>query len=138
MNPMRLAIVADHGGFALNEQRLTRLHETIDFGTRFLDPDDDDPDVVLPLARAVAAGKIQRPIAICGSGVGAAVCANKVAGVRAALIHGHFSPGQGVQDAHMHVRCLGGRTEGPAIEESGEGVGLRKRGPSAQCPQTSR
>lgn len=119
MNPMRLGIVADHGGFALKEQLLTHLraagHEAVDFGARFLDPEDDYPDVVVPLARAVAAGEIQRGIAICGSGVGAAVCANKIAGVRAALIHDHFSARQGVEDDHMNVLCLGGRTEGPAM-----------------------
>ena len=54
-------------------------------------------------------------MAICGSGVGACVCANKIAGVRAALIEDHFSAGQGVEDDHLNVICLGGRTEGPAV-----------------------
>jgi ribose 5-phosphate isomerase B len=116
MTLTRLGIVADHGGFALKELLLTRLraagYETSDFGARFLDPEDDYPDVVVPLARAVAAGEIQKGIAICGSGVGAAVCANKIAGVRVALIHDHFSARQGVEDDHMNVLCLGGRTEG--------------------------
>ena len=119
MDPMRLGIVADHGGFVLKEQLLSQLraagHEVIDFGASRLDPDDDYPDFVVPLARAVEAGEVERGVAICGSGVGAAVCANKVPGVRAALIHDHFSAHQGVEDDRMNILCLGGRTEGPAV-----------------------
>ena len=80
-----------------------------------LNPGDDYPDFVLPLAGAVAAGKLERGVAICGSGVGAAVCAGKVPGVRAALIHDHFSACQGVEDDHMNIICMGGRTVGPAV-----------------------
>ena len=78
-------------------------------------PGDDYPDFVIPLARAVAEGKVERGIAICGSGVGASVCANKIPGVRAGLIHDHFSARQGVEDDHMNVICMGGRTVGPAV-----------------------
>jgi ribose 5-phosphate isomerase B len=70
---------------------------------------------VLPLAQAVAAAKVDREIAICGSGVGASVCANKVRGIRAALVHDHFSAKQGVEDDHMNILCMGGRTVGPAV-----------------------
>ena len=76
---------------------------------------DDYPDYVIPLAKAVVAGKVERGVAICGSGVGAAVCANKVRGIRAALIHDHFSARQGVEDDHMNILCMGGRTVGPAV-----------------------
>jgi ribose 5-phosphate isomerase B len=76
---------------------------------------DDYPDYVIPLAEAVAVGDVDRGIAICGSGVGASVCANKIHGVRAALIHDHFSAKQGVEDDHMNVLCMGGRTVGPAV-----------------------
>jgi ribose 5-phosphate isomerase B len=62
-----------------------------------------------------AATKVERGIAICGSGVGAAVCANKVKGVRACLIHDHFSAKQGVEDDHMNILCIGGRTVGPEV-----------------------
>ena len=75
-----------------------------------LNPGDDYPDFVIPLAEAVAAGKVDRGVAVCGSGVGASVCANKVPGVRAALIHDHFSAHQGVEDDHMNIICMGGRT----------------------------
>ncbi|MBV8451999.1 MAG: RpiB/LacA/LacB family sugar-phosphate isomerase [Deltaproteobacteria bacterium] len=64
---------------------------------------------------ALVAGNVQRGIAICGSGVGAAVCANKVKGIRAALIHDHFSARQGVEDDHMNVLCIGGRTVGSEV-----------------------
>jgi ribose 5-phosphate isomerase B len=76
---------------------------------------DDYPDFVIPLARAVASGDVERGIALCGSGVGASVCASKVAGVRAALIQDHFSVRQGVEDDHLNVLCLGGRTTGPEV-----------------------
>ena len=56
---------------------------------------------------------MERGVAICGSGVGASVCANKVPGIRAALIHDHFSAQQGVEDDHMNILCMGGRTVGP-------------------------
>jgi len=116
---MRVGIATDHGGFNLKEEMVAQLHaaghEVVDFGAQSLCPDDDYPDVVIPLARSVAAGKVERGLAICGSGVGASVCANKVPGVRAALIHDHFSARQGVEDDHMNMLCMGGRTVGPAV-----------------------
>jgi ribose 5-phosphate isomerase B len=63
----------------------------------------------------VTGGTVDRGVAVCGSGVGAAVCANKIPGIRAALIHDHFSARQGVEDDHMNVLCMGGRTIGPAV-----------------------
>jgi ribose 5-phosphate isomerase B len=63
----------------------------------------------------VAASTVERGVAVCGSGVGASICANKIPGVRAALIHDHFSAGQGVEDDHMNIICLGGRTVGPSV-----------------------
>ncbi len=116
---MRVGIATDHGGFSLKEEMVTQLraagHEVVDFGAQSLSPDDDYPDVVVPLAQAVAEGKVDRGVAICGSGVGASVCANKVPGIRAALIHDHFSAQQGVEDDHMNILCMGGRTVGPAV-----------------------
>ncbi|HTZ46573.1 MAG TPA: 6-phosphogluconolactonase [Verrucomicrobiae bacterium] len=116
---MRLGIATDHGGFALKEEIIARLrdagHEVTDFGAHQLAEGDDYPDFVLLLAHAVAAGKLDRGIAICGSGVGASVCANKVPGIRAALIHDHFSAKQGAEDDHMNILCMGGRTVGPAV-----------------------
>ena len=115
----RVGIATDHGGFGLKEELLAKLraagHEVVDFGAHELNPGDDYPDFVTPLALAVAAGKVDRGIAICGSGVGAAVCANKVSGIRAGLVHDHFSARQGVEDDHMNIICMGGRTIGPAV-----------------------
>jgi ribose 5-phosphate isomerase B len=116
---MRVGIATDHGGFSLKEDLLAHLrdagHNVVDVGAHSLSPGDDYPDFVVPLARAVAAGKIERGIAVCGSGVGASVCANKIPGIRAALIHDHFSAQQGVEDDHMNILCMGGRTVGPAV-----------------------
>ncbi len=116
---MRIGIAADHGGVELKGKLAGLLraagHEVTDFGAYALTPDDDYPDFVTPLARAVAAEKVDRGVAVCGSGVGASICANKITGVRAALIEDHFSARQGVEDDHMNLLCLGGRTIGPAV-----------------------
>jgi ribose 5-phosphate isomerase B len=116
---MRVGIATDHGGFALKQDLAGRLraagHDVVDFGADTLTPDDDYPDFVIPLARAVATGTVERGVAVCGSGVGASVCANKMPGVRAALIPDHFSATQGVEDDHMNVICIGGRTVGPSV-----------------------
>jgi len=116
---MRIGIATDHGGFALKEELIKQLrgagHEVVEFGAYRLDESDDYPDYVVPLAQAVAAQEVERGLAICGSGVGASVCANKIRGVRAALIHDHFSSRQGVEDDHMNILCMGGRTVGPAV-----------------------
>src|ERR1035441_7064203 len=117
--PARVGIAADHGGFELKEILAARLREAgydlIDFGAHQLTPDDDYPDFVIPLAQAVVAGKADRGVAICGSGVGASVCANKINGVRACLIEDHFSAKQGVEDDNLNIICLGGRIEGPEL-----------------------
>ena len=116
---MRIGVATDHGGFNLKEELLKQLreagHEVVDFGAHRLNQGDDYPDYVIPLAEAVAAQKVDRGVAICGSGVGASVCANKIRGVRAALIHDHFSARQGVEDDHMNILCMGGRTVGAAV-----------------------
>jgi ribose 5-phosphate isomerase B len=116
---MRIGIATDHGGFALKQYLAAKLksggHEIVDFGAHDLKPDDDYPDFVIPLAIAVANGKVDRGIAVCGSGVGATVCANKVKGVRACLIEDHFSARQGVEDDDLNLICLGGRIEGPEL-----------------------
>jgi ribose 5-phosphate isomerase B len=116
---MRVGIATDHGGFDLKEELVKKLqeagHEVVDFGAHRLSEGDDYPDYVVPLAHAVAAQEVDRGVAICGSGVGASVCANKIPGIRAALIHDHFSAKQGVEDDHMNILCMGGRTVGPAV-----------------------
>lgn len=113
---MKIGIAADHGGFALKEviKKFLQVqhHEVKDFGAMERDDTDDYPDFVVPLAKSVAAGEVERGIAICGSGVGASIAVNKIPGVRAALIHDHFSAHQGVEDDDMNLLCLGGRVTG--------------------------
>jgi ribose 5-phosphate isomerase B len=116
---MRVGIATDHGGMELKESIAAKLraagYDVVDFGAHALDPNDDYPDFVIPLARAVAGGDIERGVAVCGSGVGASVCANKIPGIRAALVEDHYSAHQGVEHDDMNVLCLGGRTVGTAV-----------------------
>ena len=116
---MRVGIATDHGGFGLKEELVAHLrtagHEVVEYGAAALTAGDDYPDFVIPLAHAVAGEKVERGVAICGSGVGASVCANKIPGIRAGLIHDHFSARQGVEDDHMNIICMGGRTVGPSV-----------------------
>jgi ribose 5-phosphate isomerase B len=118
---MHIGIAADHGGFELKARLATVLeaagHQVEDFGAHELVVGDDYPDEVVPLARAVARGEIVRGIAICGSGVGACIAANKVKGVRAALITDSFSAHQGVEDDDMNVICLGARVIGDSLAQ---------------------
>ncbi len=113
---MKIGFATDHGGYVLKDPILRALHasghEVRDFGAYDLNPDDDFPDFVIPLARAVAQGEVDRGIAVCGSGVGASFAANKVTGVRSALIHESYSAHQGVEDDNMNLLCLGGRIVG--------------------------
>ena len=117
--PKLIGIASDHGGYELKEYLAGKLreagYEPIDFGDRRPQPDDDYPDFVVPLARAVARGDVDRAVAICASGVGAAVAANKVAGVRSCLIHDGFSAHQGVEDDNLNMICLGGLVVGHAL-----------------------
>jgi ribose 5-phosphate isomerase B len=114
-----IGVAADHGGYELKEYLAGMLraagHQVIDFGNRQPAPDDDYPDFVVPLARAIAGGEVERGVAVCGSGVGASVAANKVAGVRACLIHETFSARQGVEDDNVNMICLGGRVLGHGL-----------------------
>jgi ribose 5-phosphate isomerase B len=116
---MRIGIATDHGGFELKQKLAERLraagHEVVDFGAHKMESGDDYPDFIIPLGQAVAAGKVDRGVAVCGSGVGASICACKIKGVRACLIEDNFSARQGVEDDNMNLICLGGRIEGPEL-----------------------
>ena len=118
---MKIGLAADHGGYALKKfihPYLVSLgYEVKDFGAYELNDQDDYPDFVIPLARAVADREVDRGVAICGSGVGASVAANKVHGVRSALIHDHFSAHQGVEDDNLNLLCLGGRVIGNMLAQ---------------------
>jgi ribose 5-phosphate isomerase B len=128
---MKVGIAADHGGFELKQilhaYLLSLNYEVVDFGAFEQDDEDDYPDFIIPLSKALASGKIQKGIAICGSGVGAAICANKVKGVRASLVTDHFSAHQGVEDDDMNMLCLGGRITGVAVAKELAKVFLESR-----------
>ena len=112
---MKIGIAADHGGYDLKQQiqkYLASRYTIKDFGAFNLDAADDYPDFILPLAKAVSSQEVERGIAICGSGVGACIAANKIKGVRACLINDHFSAHQGVEDDDMNLICIGGRVTG--------------------------
>jgi len=107
---MKVAFGADHGGLNLKNALAKRLqpeYEVVDLGAYQLDPEDDYPDFAAAVAGAVASGKAERGILICGSGVGACVAANKINGVRACLCHDTYSAHQGVEHDDLNVLCLG-------------------------------
>ena len=115
---LRVALGADHGGFALKNELVKLLEESyeiLDVGAYTLDPQDDYPDFAIAVARAVASGKARRGVIICGSGVGACVAANKVPGIRAGLCHDTYSAHQGVEHDDMNVLCLGARIIGTEL-----------------------
>jgi ribose 5-phosphate isomerase B len=114
---MIIAVGCDHAGFPLKQHVMTQVrgagHEVLDCGAMTLVPTDDYPDFALAVAEAVRAGRAERGIVVCGSGVGVSVAANKVPGIRAAMCHDTFSARQGVEDDSMNVVCLGARVIGP-------------------------
>jgi RpiB/LacA/LacB family sugar-phosphate isomerase len=116
---VRVGIAGDHAGFALKQQIAEQLwladDEVVDFGADRLVEGDDFPDYVIPLARAVAQREVERGIAVCGSGIGAAITASKLPGVRACVCHDHYSAHQGVEHDDMNVLCLGARVIGPEL-----------------------
>ena len=116
---MKVGIAADHGGYQMKQKIYILLgaigHQVVDFGNLSYDRNDDYPDFAIPLARAVAAGVVERGVLLCGSGIGASIAANKIEGVRAAVCHDDFSSRQGVEDDDMNILCLGGLTTGVAV-----------------------
>lgn len=116
---MIVAIGSDHAGFPLKAVVAEAIeqagHQVLDLGPDRVIPGDDYPDYAAAVAHAVAGGRAERGVLVCGSGVGASVAANKVVGVRSALCHDNFSAHQGVEDDAMNVLCLGARVVGPAL-----------------------
>lgn len=119
---MRIAIGTDHAGFPLRETVLRVIGETgndaLDLGAHEYEATDDYPDRAAPVADAVASGRADRGIVVCGSGIGASITANKYRGVRASVCHDAFSAAQGVEHDDMNVLCIGARVIGTAIAES--------------------
>jgi ribose 5-phosphate isomerase B len=116
---MRIAIGADHGGFPLNERVISELskagHELVDFGTHDGSKPDDYPDYAQAVGQAIQLGDAEIGILICGSGVGAAVAANKMHGVRAALCADTYSAHQSREHDDCNLLCLGARVIGPEL-----------------------
>jgi ribose 5-phosphate isomerase B len=116
---MRIAVAADHAGFSLKVQvtgelRAGGVHEIVDLGA-FDEQPSDYPDFARLIAEALLTGRAERGILFCGSGVGAAIAANKFAGIRAGLCHDHYTAHQGVEHDDMNVLCLGARVVGSAL-----------------------
>ncbi|WP_114165169.1 ribose 5-phosphate isomerase B [Exiguobacterium sp. TNDT2] len=115
---MKIAIGADHGGFNLKKDIIGLLeelgHEYKDFGTHSADSI-DYPDVAIPVAEAVAAGEFDRGILICGTGIGIGIAANKVKGIRAALVHDSFSAKATRQHNDSNIMTMGERVIGPGL-----------------------
>ena len=116
---MNIAIGADHGGFSLKQtvvDELTKLgHTVVDCGARAYDKLDDYPDFARAVGAAIQRGDATRGIVLCGSGVGAAIAANKVRGIRAGLCHDTYSARQGVEHDDMNVLALGARIIGDEL-----------------------
>ena len=116
---MVVAFGCDHAGFPLKARLLGAIadagHEILDCGAHELDPDDDYPDYARAVGEAVAAGRAERGVIACGSGVGVAVAASKIPGVRAAMCHDTYSAHQGVEHDAMNVLTLGARVVGPEL-----------------------
>lgn len=116
---MIVAIATDHAGFSLREAVIHAVreagHEVLDCGATTLIAGDDYPDYAELAAQAIAQGRAERGVLLCGSGVGIGVAANKFVGIRAAMCHDTFSARQGVEDDSMNVLCLGARVIGPAL-----------------------
>lgn len=119
---MRVAFGTDHGGLAIKDSILDAVrelgHEPLDLGAYELDPVDDYPDFAVLVGEAVQSGRADRGIAVCGSGVGVTMAANKMRGIRACLCHDTYSAAQGVTHDDMNVLCLGGRIIGPELAKA--------------------
>ena len=107
---MNIVVGGDHAGFDLKAKVIARLeaagHEVKDVGAYSAEPV-DFPDVAQELCAHVLEGSAERGIMVCGTGVGAAIAANKVPGIRAALCHDVFSAHQSVEHDDVNVLCLG-------------------------------
>jgi RpiB/LacA/LacB family sugar-phosphate isomerase len=125
---MKVGVACDHAGFPLKEVVLQAVrsagHEVVDLGTHSAEPV-DYPDYAEKLGRAIQEGKAERGILLCGSGVGAAVAANKLRGIRAGMCHDSYSAHQCVEHDDVNILALGGRVIGPETASELVGIFLR-------------
>jgi len=114
-----IGVAFDHRGVHLREQVLETLaaggHEIVDLGTDTDAVRIDYPDKARELGEVIQAGDAERGVLVCGSGVGAAVAASKMRGIRAAICHDVYSAHQGVEHDDMNVICLGSEGIGPSL-----------------------
>jgi ribose 5-phosphate isomerase B len=114
---MTIACAGDHAGYQLKQSLIQDLkkegHDVLDLGA-FDETPSDYPDFARALGKAIAEGRVERGILVCGSGIGASIAANKILGVRAGIAHDTYSGHQGVEHDDMNVLCLGARVIGPA------------------------
>ena len=110
---MKIGIAADHGGFELKGQLIAKLqqqgHEVKDYGPHSFDKQDDYPDFGIPAARGVANGEVDRSILICNNGIGMGMLANKIHGVKAAVVYSEASARDTREHHDSNVLCLGGQ-----------------------------
>jgi ribose 5-phosphate isomerase B len=114
---MKVAVAFDHKGVSLREAVVGALasHEIVDLGTHDASVRVDYPDKAREVGEAIQNGEAERAVLVCGSGVGAAVAACKLAGIRAAICHDVYSAHQGVEHDDMNVLCLGSEIVGPSL-----------------------
>jgi len=116
---MRVAVAFDHRGVKVRERLLDELaalgHEAVDLGTDKPEPRIDYPDKAREIGETIKSGDAERAVFVCGSGVGASVAANKLAGIRAAVCHDIYSAHQGVEHDDMNVLCLGSEVIGAEL-----------------------
>ena len=128
VRPMHVALGSDHAGYdlkALLHSTLTSWgHDVVDVGTHRTDESVDYPDYGEAVGRAVVDGRAELGVAVCGSGIGIAIAANKVSGVRAALVHDVTSARLAREHNHANVLCLGARLVGPAVAVDALGAWL--------------
>ncbi len=112
---MRIVIGSDHAGFPLKQtiiDHVTKLgHEVVDVGSYDEKPV-DFPDIGRKVAAKVVSGEVDRGLMVCGTGVGAAIAANKVKGIRAAVCHDVHSAHQSVEHDDVNVMCIGAQIVG--------------------------
>jgi ribose 5-phosphate isomerase B len=116
---VKVAVAFDHRGVHLREAVLEVLgdHEVIDLGTDTDAVRLDYPDKAREVGEAIQSGRAQRAVLVCGSGVGAAVAACKMTGIRASVCHDSYSAHQGVEHDDMNVLCLGSEVVGPSLAQ---------------------
>jgi ribose 5-phosphate isomerase B len=114
---VKVAVAFDHRGVHLREAVLEALagHDVVDFGTHTDEVRIDYPDKAREVGEALQRGAAERAVLVCGSGVGAAVAACKLTGIRASVCHDTYSAHQGVEHDDMNVLCLGSEVVGPSL-----------------------